>query len=128
MRTQYTPKIILSTDRHDVEQGVNSANFIQFLEVLEKVGVPYLRTRGSYDGYEERGFILEDNKRNREIAFGAMEFYNQDCILIMDNEGTGTLHFQEGGLKKIGKLKVLTEKPQGDYTKVLDSSEYFTFE
>ena len=128
MRSQYNPIIIISTDKLTNSQGTNSKNYIQFLASLELGGISYRRCRGLYDGHVERSFILENTPENLKLAKQTAKFYNQESILIMDNEGKGELLYPEKGItESLGKLNVTTEKPQGDYTKVLDTCQYFTF-
>ena len=128
MRSQYNPIIIISTDKTTRSRGTNSKNYIQFLESLELSGTPYRRCRGTYDGHEERFFILEHTPENLILAKKTAIFYKQESIPIMDNEGKGELFYIETGVfRKLGSLNVTTEQPQGDYTKVLDTQQYFTF-
>ena len=121
-----SPKIFISTDRHDVPQGTNSSNFITFHESLTLAGKPFRVARGRYQGIEERSFVLEHSIENMGIALESAKVFNQDSILVLDNEGRGTLVYIDGRPDEvIGFINVGTERPQGDFTKI--GSQYITF-
>ena len=127
MRSQYTPFIIFSSDRHDVSQGKNSENYVEALYQLELKGIAYRRLRGQYNGVEERSFMIPNTPDNLFFAKEMANKFNQECILEMDNEGKGFLIYAYNRTEAIGKLKVSNTRPTGDHTKVLDSLQYFTF-
>ena len=128
MRSQYKPRIIISTDRYNKTKGENSANYMQFRESLDMGGIKYHKSFGYFEGIHERSFLIDYTPRNFEVALGAMRFYEQDCILIIDNEGFGTLHYSEDKEPEIiGKINVSDKEPSGDHTYLPFTCEYITF-
>lgn len=127
MRAQYQPRIVISTDQLVTSRGQNSANYMLFYKSLIESKTPFLTAKGKYEGNEGRSFIFDNTPDNMKMAMKAMKYFKQDTILTIDNEGSGYLVLANGLSKKIGKLQVSTNEPQGDYTKVTDTKQYFTF-
>ena len=128
MRSQYIPKIYLSVEHPDLSTDDNKMRTSAFAMTLYRLKIKSLRTNGKYNDTSEASFILEDNEKNRNIAMQAMAFYKQECILVSDNEGFGTLLYHNGNKKEIGKLKVSNTRPKGDFTQVDSTKEYITFQ
>ena len=126
MRSQYRPFIVFSSDRHDLSQGDNTQNYVEALYQLESNGIGYRRLKGVYKGQEGRSFMLELNDKNLSFAKDMAGKFNQECILVMDNEGRGILDYGDKQ-ENIGFLQVSNTRPTGDHSKVLDSQQYFTF-
>lgn len=127
MRTQYKPRIVISTDKLTATRGENSGNYMLFYKSLIESKTPFLTAKGKYKGQDERSFILDNTPDNLKMALKAMRYFNQDTILTIDNEGTGELVLANGLSEKLGKLEVSDREPQGDHTKVLSTGQYFTF-
>lgn len=127
MRSRYIPKIYLSVEHPQLDTDSNKMRTSAFAMTLNKLNIKHLRTTGKYKDTSEASFILEDTEKNRNIAMQAMEFFKQECILVSDNDGLGTLIYHNGNKKEIGKLKVSNTKPQGDHTLVHSTNEYVSF-
>ena len=127
MRSQYIPRIYISVSKSELSEDDNKMRTSAFGMALHKLGIEHLRANGTYQGIAEQSFILKDNEKNRELARQTMEFYKQECILVTDNEGTGTLLYRNGNKKILGKMKVSKTKPSTDYTQVSKTKEYVTF-
>ncbi len=128
MRSMYAPKIFLSVESEGIDNRERGLRHRSFNMVLDKLKIKHLMVTGKYNGTQETSYIIADNEQNRKIAMQAMEFYKQECILLLDNEGFGNLLYPDNTEKRIGAMKVKTIKPQGDYTYLSDSQEYVTFE
>ena len=125
MRSQYRPMIIMSTDRLELPHHVNAENRAMFSSSLYNLGITTMYSHGEFLGQPEKGFVFEDTPKNRAIALQAMEQFNQECILTIDNEGFGILVYPDNREVRIGRLKVYDKKPQGDYTYV--NGNFFNF-
>ena len=127
MRSQYNPMIVVAVDSKRNTKGQNSLNRMAFREALDRFKVDYQSCVGVYDGFEERSYMLPYNEAALILAESALKYYNQECFLVMDNEGRGTLVYKDGLPKVIGFLETSDEKPKGDYTEVLSTGQYITF-
>jgi len=128
MRSPYTPLIILSTQQLGIDKFINHTNHITLVSSLDLAKKPYLIAQGVYDGHSEMSIILENNPENELIAMEIANQFDQECILLTDNEGTGILKYLDGrDTVKLGSINVSGKKPDGDYTYVGNTGEYITF-
>lgn len=129
MKSQYKPIIILSAFKTGVTQSNNCKNHLTLGTAFDKAGISYRRCVGVYCGSKEPSFIIDNTPDNLEVALKCAYEFSQESILVMDNEGRGKLVYTKGPKtsKQIGFIKVTDSKPNGDYTQVNDTNEYFTF-
>lgn len=128
MRSQYTPFIALSASKASLERGENSQRYVELTYALEVNKINYRKLVGQYNGIEERSFLIPFTEDNLHFALDMMEHFDQESILISDNEGRGKLQFKDGKLETLGFINVTNSKPTGDYTKILGSNpQYFNY-
>ena len=128
MRAQYQPKIILSVSRLTAGNGENSRNFLALQSALKELGISFITAWGVYQGVGEASVCLAHNERNYGIAKQIARHYEQECILLIDNEGQGHLDYTNGKpTEKIGAMVVSKDKPKGDHTYFYSTREYLTF-
>ena len=111
MRTQYTPCIIFSVERHDLNHSQNVLNVRQAEQDMNTMGIKFERLLGVYKGSEEVSLMVTDMSHVRTIIGMAKEF-NQESILLRDNENNCTLQYlskpnwdMSNRFESIGKLK-----------------------
>lgn len=125
MRTRYTPKLIFSVHRHDRSDTTNWHSHASTVLAFKHTGITFMEVEGQYSGVRERAIILKDTEYHREIVSRLTKYHEQDCILSIDEDGIGTLEYVDGSTQGIGQYRVLTERPQGDYT--LIGQDYVVF-
>ena len=126
MRAQYTPRIIFSVHRNDREASINALNHVNTAMALKHTECNPIVLNGVYKGQAEKSFMMRNTETNLGIAKKLAEYYGQESILLIDNEGTGVLHFINGGTERLGRMRVSNVKPIGYYSQYRD--EYLTFE
>lgn len=126
MRTQYTPKIIFSVFDSKLDIYENYSRHVSTKKYLKEAGVSFEEVNGVYKGEAEHSFIIKDTLTNRTHSWRLAKMFQQESVLLMDNEGTGLLFYLDSGKTEVlGRLKVTNRKPQGDYSKI--GNTYFNF-
>lgn len=128
MRSQYKPRIILSVENNKLTDIENANRKHQFQLSLNHLKIKSKQVLGVYNGIKENSIMLDDNEENRALAIQAMDFFEQDAILLITNEGRGHLLLSNLKETNLGNMKVSQIKPtQGDYSYVPSSTQYITF-
>lgn len=128
MRMRYQPKIILSVQKFNVDQGENSRNHLALQGALKEMGLQYRLTYGRHQGQEESSVVLDYREHTLEVAMQIAREFDQDSILLIDEDGKGVLRYLTGRKDvKLGSMKVSDTKPNGDYTYFYDTREYLSF-
>ena len=104
MRAQYKPCIIFSVDKVDLDHKHNVMARIQAENDMIRMGIKFEVVLGVYQGNEETSYIVTDMSKAKAVIGMALDF-NQDSILLRDNENNCTLKFFDGRpMQSIGKL------------------------
>ncbi len=126
MRMRYKPRIFVSVYQDDVELYDNMVNALDAFRGMKSTGATVTPVEGVYKGYKEKSMMLYNTQDNLENVLKLAKHFNQESVLITDEEGKGWLRYLDGRKDElIGRLKVSETEPNGDYSKV--GREYITF-
>ena len=114
MRDQKTPVIIFSVDRASREPKINIEARTDAELTLHSSGIQFTRVLGSYKGDLEHSYMVHAKHFDaiKELA----KTFNQESILILDNERRASLVYTDGTLidghdyTKIGQFKAVDER------------------
>lgn len=86
--------------------------------ILVASGWEHESVEGVYQGRKESSFIVQgDNNAESFVAKRAKQ-HKQECYMVVNNDKTAELVFNDGSRKVIGKWTKVEGKPEGkDYTK-----------
>lgn len=128
MRAQYIPCIIFSVDQADLDHKHNVMAQKQVENDLRAMGINYERMLGVYQGNEETSYLVTDMSAV-SIILGIAREFNQDSILLRDNENNASLKFFDGRqILPLGKLNAVSidEAVKSDaYTYSYRLKQYF---
>jgi hypothetical protein len=124
---------ILSAEREDRTFLENIQATNRMRDRLLQSGLPYRATRGSYQGTREDGFCVafpEGLDSGLDFVMKLAGAYQQDSVLVVDEEGTASLYFTGGGIRVLGKWRQrnlhLINLHKDDYT--TDGDRYWIVE
>lgn len=127
MRMQYKPIIIFSVDRTTSSGFENAMNRRIAERDMAMMGIQFERVLGAYEGAEEWSYIVDG--KHAELIRGIAKHYNQDSILLRDNENQCNLQYFDGRpLQFIGELKQVSQEialASGCYTYNRRLDQYF---
>ena len=124
-----TIKMILTPWQSALSAKENVKNVTMFEAALKVLELPYKEVLGVWQGEKEVSFIMDYDV---EFLTHVICEYNQDAVLVMDDQGNGYLRNKGCKvLEPIGKYKEVSkedaEKCDG-YTYDAENNTYFIFE
>lgn len=127
MRMQYKPIIIFSVDKSSLVAMTNAMNRRIVERDMAMLGISFEKVLGCYEGTEEWSYIVDG--KHAEIVRGMAKQYEQDCILLRDNENKCTLQYFDGRSPQfIGELVAVPQEialSAGAYTYNKRLDQYF---
>lgn len=95
MRAQYLPLVIFSVDKSNLSSIENSMRQRQVENDMHHLGIHYTKVLGSYKGSEEMSYMVTDMTKI-ELIRGIAKVFEQESILLRDNENRVTLQYFNG--------------------------------
>ena len=83
----------------------NKANTKELESHLMRSGLKFDRVEGCYKGVTENSFRVELSMKDYSLlSYLAFKLYQQDSVMVVDNENNANLHYGNGHRHSIGKL------------------------
>lgn len=95
MKTQYVPCIIFSVDQSSQPSITNSINRAVVERDMIAMGIDFEKVLGVYDNVEEFSYIVT-SLEHTSVILGIAKEYNQDSVLLRNNENKCHLKFFDG--------------------------------
>jgi hypothetical protein len=102
---QYVPCIIFSVSKSNLTDLENNRRSRIAENDLHRMNVSYTKVLGMYQGSSEWSYLVTDMTAV-SLVIGMAKEYDQDSILLRDNENNCTLKYFDGRpMESIGKLE-----------------------
>ena len=121
--------IVMSAERTEKPASVNLRNTFALVDIVESMGFEYKFAVGRYGGTPENcvliGFPSSRYDDAITLAMSLMEWYSQECILLVDDQRNGRLIYQDGMCTPIGEWRQITSEEAAaiDHTEI--NGEFF---
>ena len=118
MRHINSPFAIVSAHLCGELWEVNQVRHKEMMACIKQAGVPYKELLGAYAGEEEQSVLLLGESGIR-LAHELGQLFDQDCILVCDNERQAKLVYDYGAELSLGKFQPATKEEaerEGAYT------------
>lgn len=124
--------VAISACRKENHYVINLRNTLELIETVEDMGFAYTVATGVYDGVEEDSVIVSFAKHDvshvLENLSMLMTRYNQECLLLVDVSGVGTLLFANGDTAHAGVWREVSQAElvatKADHTRLPDGRVY----
>lgn len=110
MRTQFKPCIIFSVEKSTLSFQANAHNRAMAENDMKNMGIHFEKVLGVYQGSEEFSYIVTDMSKV-QLILGMAKVYDQDSVLLRDNENRCHLKFFDGRSPEyIGFMRQVTQE------------------
>ena len=102
--------VIFSPEKSNLNKQTNNLRNKQIKQIMNKNDIEFKKAIGSYRGNLENSYIVDvinfmkpiGGKLFKDLIF---EEYQQDSVVVVDNDNTGKLVYPDNSQDKLGKLK-----------------------
>jgi hypothetical protein len=123
--------LIFSVFKSNESSNVNETRHLTVKEILNSRNVSYVDCIGSYEGIEEKSFLVvsRDLDLIQDLIDMALMEYSQDSVMLVEGQQSARLLFANGRSERIGNVVQVSEveaKSFVGYTLRLDTMNYYT--